>query len=741
MFSAWLLCCSLIHHIFANEEGKWKMSHDPREQRTSAGPVGIQIHSFNDLREFPALFGLKGIRYIKVDPHYLNALECVEQRRVKGLSLGGCFVLNHNPPNRLLGHWRDDYNTTEDLLSFLIDPSNRKWFGKDYTLNMGGTVYIALCWKSIPLDDPCSFIAKESWVPLVDDFFQKANEAVASYDLDVEFVMDSGVPNECHKDRWRPWVSTSSWSLEAFYSNNEEEGYDRYQVLNPSWGSGKATSNTTRILGSGAPCGDFAQCAALKWGKFANASSVHPFQVWEPSDQETIRLAIDTFIDANVTYAPGLRFAINIDPAMFYVYSSGYGKGPGRNDVLRIGASLPQLTVLGSEDLVLFVVRSKESEALYRVASPSSAVSTGPFVKLENGDGNLDFYPTSISASTILNTTTVVLASDSSGRGTIYTLDEQPRRLVPRANVNNPKTRMRLIRGTRLVAALRVDDDDDTSCAMTMTISMLSANLTVEEGSKSRPICVSGAPNTTVVSPGSTIDRDNLSCDILGDTSASATHASVRALLAYAIGGVLYGTTVSLEAEISDDDRTAVSIRHVRVNGLNVTNTTTSPIPIAFFVGSRPSVSLLAAGVNEEVQAALVVGDSFCWNNEVHNKDANVAVCSQIPTSTKGILTYAFGRFDDFVRNMQDPTRAILSACSETLAVGSYDQGSRPVVSLYVKDTGNVGILAAHEGFNGDGDSTVCGTPLPRQGDVVLDEWPLFSYEGNMRTEGHRPAS
>ena len=67
-------------------------------------------------------------------------------------------------------------------------------------------------------------------------------------------------------------------------------------------------------LRSGAPCGDFAQCAATKWGKFGDpafhASSNHSFQVYEPCDQSDIQAAVEAFESAGVFHAPGLRFAI-----------------------------------------------------------------------------------------------------------------------------------------------------------------------------------------------------------------------------------------------------------------------------------------------------------------------------------------------------------------------------------------------------------------------------------------------
>ena len=119
---------------------------------------------------------------------------------------------------------------TDDVLDYLV--SRRDAFVGS------STTYIALCFKSIPLDR-CD--ENSEWVRLVDDFFIKANEIIFNYSLNVEFVLDSGVPAKCHADRWyvfsltlrspdtkyitheyfrRPWVSTSTWTEDALFSNN-----------------------------------------------------------------------------------------------------------------------------------------------------------------------------------------------------------------------------------------------------------------------------------------------------------------------------------------------------------------------------------------------------------------------------------------------------------------------------------------------------------------------------------------
>ena len=73
-------------------------------------------------------------------------------------------------------------------------------------------VYFALCFKNIP-DDICNEQRgddAENWLGLVDELVASYLSAVSSDpELNVEFILDSGVPQDCVVNRWRPLVSTS----------------------------------------------------------------------------------------------------------------------------------------------------------------------------------------------------------------------------------------------------------------------------------------------------------------------------------------------------------------------------------------------------------------------------------------------------------------------------------------------------------------------------------------------------
>jgi hypothetical protein len=78
----------------------------------SAPNIDFQIHSWDDLREWPQMLN-KGARWIKIDPYYQPASFCTSQPR-SSQDPRGCFVLIHNPPSRDVS-----YFTLDDVLQFL----------------------------------------------------------------------------------------------------------------------------------------------------------------------------------------------------------------------------------------------------------------------------------------------------------------------------------------------------------------------------------------------------------------------------------------------------------------------------------------------------------------------------------------------------------------------------------------------------------------------------------------------
>ena len=497
-------------------------------------------------------------------------------------------MLNHDKPSLIDGTIRYDYNTTDDVLDYLV--TRRR-------ASSVKTTYIALCFKSIPLDR-CD--ENSEWVGLVDDFFVKANEILFNYSLNVEFVLDSGVPAKCHADRWRPWVSTSTWTEDALFSNNVTLGYDRYQVLNPN----AAASQSKRRKLSGASCGDFASCAELKFGKFANdTTSFHSYQVYAAFEQVKIKVYIGFFFETGVRHDPGLRFAINIDPAMFQVYSAAKDEvnkkdAAGRSEVFASMSSKPMIARIREEKLMTAFMASQEIMS-YHIGSAYDTPSfrnislTSPMSQLSS-DGDK-----------------MILISHSDGEHELYRLSlfEDSLVLHKHFRIENV-TSSRLIDSAQgLIVSVSTTLD---GCDLTLLIIGLKDYQVLDS------ICLENGVSLV----------DNNDTSISYDVT-KVSENSYAALVMYSSSVQMYGTWVNF----SVSEEMTISFQTMR----------TSPQSPRFLAPGRdPSVSLVQNG---DIQALVVYADGFCYNNEVRNKYAGIGVCDQVPWSIPTSLRTASAHF------------------------------------------------------------------------------------------------
>jgi hypothetical protein len=166
--------------------------------------------------------------------------------------------------------------------------------------------FISLCFKNVKCD------YKDPWISLLDDFYNYAVSLQHSIpSLNVEFILDH-LPTSCLQNRWRPWVSTWLYTpVQAFFSNDPSQYYDRYQVMNIPIPPTIDYTITISLLQS------------FQYGKFLTGNYSYPFLVWEPSDQQIILDVIDVYLSGApmLLNKHGFRFAINIDPRMFEVYA------------------------------------------------------------------------------------------------------------------------------------------------------------------------------------------------------------------------------------------------------------------------------------------------------------------------------------------------------------------------------------------------------------------------------------
>ena len=203
LFSPLIFCGFFFTIVYCKNSGinkKNSVALDNELSSLSDYPeIWYQIHSNNDLREWPQLLR-KGAIHFKVDPHYFPG--CSEA--------GSCFILNHDSPQESVS-----YNTTDDLVSYLHSLEFQAQRGDK-------SIQIAFCFKSAP--DKCDEASDEfsDWLSLVDQLHQVLTDNPPQ---GVQFLLDGdGKPISCLVGRWNPWLSV--WiepePAEAFYSNSIE---------------------------------------------------------------------------------------------------------------------------------------------------------------------------------------------------------------------------------------------------------------------------------------------------------------------------------------------------------------------------------------------------------------------------------------------------------------------------------------------------------------------------------------
>jgi hypothetical protein len=282
--------------------------------------VGWQEHSKNDLRSWPQL-KRKGGRNFKIDLNWQQPAFCKTQVRVRNKSdKRGCFILNHDDPNPLTHNTRPDFNTTDDVLDFLVTNAEQ-WFARPGPEHRQ---YIALCGKTpSTLGDPCASTPEvEAWATLMDDFVSDAVSLIAQHRLNVELVLDGSFGGDqlcgCHQARWLPLKATygsqPAAACAAAYSSNAS-AMARMGILNEP--VGKAWVDVTK---TSPPFGRFAT-------NDMDVGGAYNLQVYEPKDQKDHNSTVSAYKATGVVHNSGMRFAINVDSAMAQTWSgpsSGY---------------------------------------------------------------------------------------------------------------------------------------------------------------------------------------------------------------------------------------------------------------------------------------------------------------------------------------------------------------------------------------------------------------------------------
>ena len=171
-----------VHQINSPRSDQ-SLTHQP-----SAADLGYQVHSWNDIREWPQLLRKTVLAknrdavaqrlFVKIDPHYMPTKFCDSQTRPipRGKVKRGCLVLNHDTPITAV----TNYSTVDDVLFVLEAHLNSSSQADSADLTTTSTtismnVSLALCFKSAPFGvcDGLLTEAARDWLGLVDDLLAR----------------------------------------------------------------------------------------------------------------------------------------------------------------------------------------------------------------------------------------------------------------------------------------------------------------------------------------------------------------------------------------------------------------------------------------------------------------------------------------------------------------------------------------------------------------------------------------
>lgn len=408
-------------------------------QNTAAGAtVGWQEHSKNDLRSWSQL-KRKGGRNFKIDLNWQQPEFCKTQLRVRNKSdPRGCFILNHDDPKPLVHKTRPDFNTTDDVLDFLVTNADR-WFTK---VGPEHRQFIALCGKTpSTLIDPCANTPQvKAWATLMDDFVSEAVSLIAQHRLNVELVLDGSFGGDqlcgCHKSRWLPLKATygsqpAAACAAAYLSNASAMG--RMGVLNEPVGT-----SWERVTKTSPPFGRFAT-------NDMEAGGAYNLQVYEPKDQKDHNSTVSAYDETGVVHNSGMRFAINIDSAMAQTWSGSSSGAYAWNAPAVIPGIQPKIAVVptledeffggNSSALIIAFVRSADNALVWQtseVIGSHSALLPAPdnpkFGRAKEILFMRDLVDLQSLSAAELNgsATNLILASDSKGTAMVLKLVANP---------------------------------------------------------------------------------------------------------------------------------------------------------------------------------------------------------------------------------------------------------------------------------------------------------------------------
>jgi hypothetical protein len=739
--------------------------------------LSYQIHSYDDLREWPAIL-TKGSSWIKIDLHYMDKTFCQTKSSATSrvntqTSELGCILLNHDNPSlqRAVG-----YNTSDDVLAFIGDANNAKFFS-----NPDRRIYIALCGKFDGPGATCGNSAHAvGYLQLMELFYQQAIKLIKAQQFNVEFILDGALAyssddSACLIKRYLPWNMTYIYPSpkDAFLSNNSSLGYNRLAINNPD----DITFYFVEIM---------------KYGKFLNENT-YPFLVWEDSDQPSLAALVKSYL-GGAQHLAGLRFAINIDPVQLQLYLNNNQDADhtANRDAWNIYLGLmpqmirPRLALLplaynGDLNNYVFISYFEPNQQLnycsfyvfktildssfYNLRGdvlltsfpagfhPNVPISTaqfsGNFLFLSNTLGEMLFFPASrieqvLNIELLLPKLGIALslypnsgfAQDSNTRITVLSLG------------NNGNSS---IEAKFLVANTYTDPMSGNLLHQVHYVEILnSTSKTFSYYTKSRAIPLLGQNHKFLHNiSDATLSIAELENNLCG---APTIYAIIISFSQDSMAKILYSCYDAAKNELKQGIVAA---------------------PLA--MGVQPSLSIASPGnyLHSHQRIMLTLANSYCYNSEIANKRDFPALCDSPPNSQQGVLTYFYADLEEFFSEIkQNSNNFGITACNSKILTGMYDMGQNSSVLLFpgtinpqnYNYLGNsvveqIGVIEIHEGIrsaptfpagNHRGKeqhkdrrsaaqaakasgvesvraplpADVCGAPIPHAG-FVVDSWPL----------------
>lgn len=667
--------------------------------------VFFESHGRDDVREWASSM-MKGAQYIKIDFNYQtpSSGNCLTQERVDNKTIAdGCILLIHSffATNR-------NYNTTGDVILFLRNPAMRPLIGMEFRDTTAPRRYFQMCLKGKP-QDLCQSADGARWLRLMEGFYNEATLVIRTLSLNVEFIFDEFDSKDmpCVKDRFSSWVST--WTGDEATAKDDIGANRRFQMVNMPDDDGKwkrlATNNFYKF-------------------KSGNYSMV----LWEPSDMAKVVNSVNRYLALGYAHPPGFLLAFNNDPAMFHTYTSEctrkythYAFGPQSMES-------PVATFVenpfGPNSSFMFSIGTQQNGSSFGIHL-MDAPNDGHFELVQSAPLDLpkDFVAPPGSIVTLAVTLTEVEFGVIDQAGCVAYFTYQPANYSLQPNAQRKMDCIfRGYEDAQTVFAVHPTRGINTVVALRLYFKeahLLGRFFRVDRFT---------TPNVSVVpmGPAFNISSSNTPVDYLPSASLqySLNASEIVCIVTYSASRDVFAALIRLNLTDTSIQITPNSSRRVKIG-----------------VGRWPSVSLAASPSG--VKFLLLYSDSFCWNSFYVNDDIfpfypGQMVCDlnrvrTIEVLEEPVMAYLFGsidRLEDALHTEDVPRHGIANVCDVNLIHGVYDYGYTPAAfliplrvpphPLHTHWAVSLSVSLYFPYLLSE-----CGAPLPHNGALVLDVWPL----------------